>query len=519
MRKTMPSVFVITMLSVLMMWPAFLNKGPAFFHDSISYLSAPTKAFHFLFGFQLDTFGTAQDVSRSDQLNLDESNGSHAEKQHVQYSIENPYVGRSIYYGVVVALLTAIVGFWSVPLLQSFIFSLALTLCIGKYCKKKLQATVFIGLCIAFFTTAPFFNIYIMPDFLAGLTIIAIIQLLASPEKLNKLEVIFWWSLLVFAVMSHTTHLLLAVVLSISVVLFGALFSLRKPFVGIVAVGLALACALTGEWLFETVVTANHGKPPLRPPFLAARLIDDGPGYTYLKERCPETNYEYCKYVGRLPVRSVDFLWSPDPKTGVFAVATDESRVKMSEQQFAFAIDVVAAYPIEQYWASQARFLEQLSNFSLLEFQYDDELRKKIENRWSETYYKKISSTKFFQNNFPIKFWSLVIYCSTVLSIFVIIFLFVLNFGKPKANMIADKHFYVFSIGLLLGLLGNAAISGVLSAPHDRYQARVVWLVCLLASTMIWRWLIETDLRNKTDKNPTQSVSASPEVAPIRNDG
>jgi hypothetical protein len=38
-----------------------------------------------------------------------------------------------------------------------------------------------------------------------------------------------------------------------------------------------------------------------------------------------------------------------------------------------------------------------------------------------------------------------------------------------------------------LGVLLNAAVCGVLSGPHDRYQARTIWLVPLLAAGLALR--------------------------------
>jgi hypothetical protein len=51
----------------------------------------------------------------------------------------------------------------------------------------------------------------------------------------------------------------------------------------------------------------------------------------------------------------------------------------------------------------------------------------------------------------------------------------------------------VVSVAILLALLGNAAITGGLSAPHDRYQARLIWLaICLPVMTgpvLVREWL------------------------------
>ena len=49
---------------------------------------------------------------------------------------------------------------------------------------------------------------------------------------------------------------------------------------------------------------------------------------------------------------------------------------------------------------------------------------------------------------------------------------------------------------VLLGVVGNAAICGMLSMTLDRYQARVVWLVPLLAIVVgFWRAQRANDLR------------------------
>jgi hypothetical protein len=40
---------------------------------------------------------------------------------------------------------------------------------------------------------------------------------------------------------------------------------------------------------------------------------------------------------------------------------------------------------------------------------------------------------------------------------------------------------------LIGGVVANAAVTGILSTPHDRYQARVIWLIPLLAMIVLLR--------------------------------
>ena len=39
---------------------------------------------------------------------------------------------------------------------------------------------------------------------------------------------------------------------------------------------------------------------------------------------------------------------------------------------------------------------------------------------------------------------------------------------------------------VLTGILMNALVCGVLSTPHDRYQARAVWLIPLMAALLYY---------------------------------
>ena len=44
-----------------------------------------------------------------------------------------------------------------------------------------------------------------------------------------------------------------------------------------------------------------------------------------------------------------------------------------------------------------------------------------------------------------------------------------------------DRRYCAAVLLVLLALLGNAAICGATSTPHHRYQARIAWLLPLIA--------------------------------------
>jgi hypothetical protein len=108
--------------------------------------------------------------------------------------------------------------------------------------------------------------------------------------------------------------------------------------------------ALAGDAAFTIATTKMFGEPPIRPPFLAARVVADAPGASYLKARCSEAGFTLCRFVNWLPVVSTDtFLWSPDPTNGgVFAPSDPATQRGLSDEQCRFVLAVFMADPVGQ---------------------------------------------------------------------------------------------------------------------------------------------------------------------------
>ena len=80
-----------------------------------------------------------------------------------------------------------------------------------------------------------------------------------------------------------------------------------------------LAVGVAGEAAFSAAVARVTGFAPVRPPFLSARLVEDGPGLDYLRAHCAGggASFALCRYRDRLPLASDIFLWSGAPGPGV----------------------------------------------------------------------------------------------------------------------------------------------------------------------------------------------------------
>jgi hypothetical protein len=66
-------------------------------------------------------------------------------------------------------------------------------------------------------------------------------------------------------------------------------------------------------------------------------------------------------------------------------------------------------------------------------------------------------------------------------------------------------------------MLVNAAVTATFSSVHDRYQSRVVWLIPMLASLVLTRWLTpaaipECRIPVSQDGETTSALAAKTEI-------
>jgi hypothetical protein len=109
------------------------------------------------------------------------------------------------------------------------------------------------------------------------------------------------------------------------------------------------------------------GTPLERPPFLIARVIDDGPGRRYLESSCDPAQFEICKYKDRVLSQKYfagdSVLFRREIEGGgVYMIEPMEVRERLRAQELAFAREAVLTYPLDQLRASAknaARLLVQ----------------------------------------------------------------------------------------------------------------------------------------------------------------
>jgi hypothetical protein len=448
-RAEPPSRFGILLAAVLLSWPALLNRYPLLYPDSISYLhdGAPTAAaifLHRLAGFS---------AMRSELYSL---------------GILPFHWNQTL---------------WPVVALNALLTAYVLWLTIRSVLPRNTTLTFFvITAFLSVFTSVSWFVSLIMPDILGAVLYLGIYLLVFARETLSRADRIALSLIAIWAITAHSTHLMLSFGLCLLFVLLLALH--WRPIAGR---GRAVAHAALLVALAAATQTALHaylyGHPSLdgsRPPYLMARIIADGPGAVYLREHCASAGYPtpvpaaptwaICAYVGRLPDNDDEFLWG---ESGIWATADPTTQRRLLAEEIPLVRATLRAYPRQQFAASFANFTHQLNDFGVNDFDDNEWMRHSIDSVVSHSRYPgSLQAHDSVPSN-----------AFTILQRWIVIGSAIL-LGGLLPWLVRRRRYRLLGLAVVVvpTLIANALLTAVLSSSDSRYQARIVWLVPLVAA-------------------------------------
>jgi hypothetical protein len=260
----------------------------------------------------------------------------------------------------------------------------------------------------------------------------------------------------------------------------GRNFNSHKSLHNSLGVLFALALAgIFGELAFSYAVRHTIGVDPIRPPFLMARMIDDGPGYRFLQKNCAEKTYTVCKYIDRLPVSDGDFLWSANPTNGVFRVVDLATRKALSAEQASFAFDVFLFDPVGVTTSATRDFVRQFFRIALDPFFLDQGMLKHFAATLPTFYFDEMMRSHIAMHEQILRILSTV-YASTYFASIFGLLLVTISLYWPKLRrkpyILSQREWGPILTFVGLAMVSNAAICGILSAPAARYQTRISWI-------------------------------------------
>jgi hypothetical protein len=476
--------------AAILLLPAIINGFPFWFYDTAGY---------HLVGRSIVTH-LAEMLAHADApapAPVDGGGGSVSAQPDQNASLT--YAGgRSPFYSLFLFLSSALGSYWFAAIAQALVASWLISTSLRVLGRASLRDFLVVIGAMTAFTALPFFAAQLMPDVLTGFVFIAIVLVFVGGETIGAIE--RWALVLVIAAtaVSHQTNLPLGLLLIVLALIAGRLLRLPQRAMlkraGVASIGLAAAVAANAAYALAT--KAVLGESAGNPPYLMARVLADGPGRLYLRDVCaPTPRFEICRYADRSFTDVNGFLWSPDPRVGVYMLAEVDSRRRLMAEERSFVIGVVTHYPLEQLAASSGNALRQLVHVGV---------RPELElarHSWVQMHFNELSpsddararASLAFRGAFPFRVIDSIDGAAIVLAIAFLLWRLTRSDVRasfrsaPDAEAEARRALTLIAACLALWLAANAVLCGVFSGVFDRYQARAIWIAPMLALLTLLR--------------------------------
>jgi hypothetical protein len=444
--------------------------------------------------------------------------------------------GRSVYYGALLEASHLAGSLWWAVAFQALCVAWLLQLLWVDAWRLPTGGFVPVVAGLAWATPLGLYTGLLMPDIYAGLAVLASVILMVYGRGLRAGQALGVALLLLFALTAHNSHL--AVVTGLLLLTATAPWwmtlgrggarstprpadspdsGLRASAVwpsGLAWVAVAILLAWLAEAGFARAVERAVGAPPLRLPHLTARLVDAGPGTEYLQRQCPrmpqDRRWAACEALERYPMPWTDFLFEADPRRGVFAPADAASKRRLSEEQLSLAWSVLRDAPGAVLADLAADVPRQLLAFRIDIWGLGPRELAMYQGRVPASLMDAMVHSLGARHPEWQTLWSALTLASVTGGAVVLAGLMLR--GRPRSASTgtrtragagdgATARVSRSSALLLTGVVLNAAVCGLLASPLDRFQARIVWLVPLLAAG----WLLA---RRSERRSPPISAPA-----------
>jgi len=423
-------------------WPAFYNRYPLLYSDSLDYIGEGRFIARALFMHQLSF-----------------------------------YAIRSEIYSFGIYLMHWNLSPWPIVAVNALLTSYVVWLVVRSIVPGH-DLLCFLGLMafLSLLSSISWYVSFIMPDILGGVLYLCIYLLVFARDTLSKAErwslaPIAWW-----AIAAHSTHLLLAIGLCLLLALL-PLFRWRPivPRARALAEVAGIVALAAGSLL--ALHTYFYRTPSLdgrRPPYLMARILSDGPGAWYLQTHCAKLNWAICSYLDHMPKDTDDFLWDDN---GVWDLANEATHKRLLQEEMPLVRATLVAYPGAQFSKSLANFGNQLNDFGVDSFENQDWMEDALNHAMPTSHASYLQSLQAHNAVPSHRFTSIqrwVVFASIA---GLVVVLPLVWRRQPRLLGLA--------IVLIPAVLANAFVTGVLSTVDPRYQARVIWLIPLLAALAV----------------------------------
>jgi hypothetical protein len=370
---------------------------------------------------------------------------------------------RSTTYGLFLAAGWPL-DFWPIVILQALatVWIIGLLLRIHRVHPIALPAITAV---LALTTALPWLASVLLTDIFAGLGVLALYALVWHGDRISRRE---RYALVVFIAFAGSTHsATFAVLLGLgaAALLLSWLNAKLLPRAGLAPMTAALALSAGMLLGANYIVSKTIAWTPGGYGLAFGRMLQDGIVTRYLNDHCSKEQLKLCPYRNELPLDADTFLWGKSVfnTLGRFAGLGDEMRS-------------IVLGSLHDYPAMQAETALRATALQLVEVSTGEGIVTAlwhtygIIERYTPSVVPAMQAAR--QQHGEIGFAAINMIDVPVAWAAMALLPMLLLLGVYSAEF-ADLG--PLAATLMLALLGNAVVCGVISDPHDRYGARIVW--------------------------------------------
>lgn len=393
------------------------------------------------------------------------------------YLVFKPLLHRSPYYGLTISFFHLNTFIWGPVVFQALLGSHIIWLfCRALGVCGNVRFLALVGV-LTIASSLPFFVGFIMPDFFTGVLFLSFYLIAFQFDKFSKWLKIYLVFVACVSVLVHVSHVSLALAL---IMLFALMMALTRRWHR--SLGWTLLPLLSGvaaTLLFNVVIFETRGLSPAGPSFLLANLIHHGPARTYLEEACPQAGYKICAYKDQLPATADELLWTTGifQKLGGFEGMKDEAPAIVSAtlrsrpgEVLSMVLSNFRAGIGRRAPGAEFKPVYQVPSFNAL-------LIIKFGPSTEQAYRESAE----MQRKIPHALLKSIDDISLPLAFLVLLALAGTSWFRK------DSEALILCVTVILFVAGNTLLCTSLSGVHDRYQARVTWLLPAAAMALLLR--------------------------------
>jgi hypothetical protein len=357
--------------------------------------------------------------------------------------------------------------FWPELVLQAacVIWIISLVLRVTGFASEHWhKALIVAGLSLV--TALPFLTSTLLTDIFFGLGVLALYLLLLHRPDLRRLEQIGLFVLVAFAAATHSATFAVLVAVWVCALLVSLLSSIRFA-ISLLPAGGAIA---TGAAMLLATNFAFSGQLAWTPGGFGiafGRMLQDGIVKRYLDDHCPDAQLKLCPYRKELPATADDFLWS-------YGVFNQLGRFDgLGAEMRTIVLHSLQEYPRQQIETALAATASQLGlvatgygthdriwhTYGIIKRFIPAEVAAMQHARQQRG---ELDFDMINRVHVPLALGSMV--------------LALVLLGRAWISRDFDVPARLVAV-VTVAVLANAFVCGALSGPHDRYGARVAWIV------------------------------------------